>query len=156
MQSLIQLYVCDKQCLLPISFDFYTECNRLSTVYRSHPNYQGKGPWFDWVLVQWEDRRSTFVTPAQLVGFLNTHDNGLCAVIHACDSGSRTKFGVFGHRWTMEKSKHKSKNKDAPAISFVPVDALDGHCHMIPLDLEHKHWMQTLPVSLWGAEFCDP
>ena len=33
----------------------YTQYKRDGVLYRCHPNYRGDGPWYDWVMVSYED-----------------------------------------------------------------------------------------------------
>jgi hypothetical protein len=49
--------------VLPI----YAEHSRFGQIFRSHPNYLGKGPWRDWVMVLWEEGER----PAKIWGYLD-------------------------------------------------------------------------------------
>jgi hypothetical protein len=73
------------------------EHNRKGQIFRSHPNYRGKGVWRDWVMINW----STGDFPAKIWGFLNLSElpefasvrvnnstmvsKGVWAVIESCN-----------------------------------------------------------------------
>jgi hypothetical protein len=63
-------YVNQLQKTLSNWFDSVPVCaehNRSGQIFRSHPNYRGKGPWRDWVMVKW----STGDFPAKIWGFVD-------------------------------------------------------------------------------------
>jgi hypothetical protein len=45
----------------------FAEHTRSGQIFRAHPNYRGKGPWRDWVMIQWEE--GDF--PAKIWGFFD-------------------------------------------------------------------------------------
>ena len=49
--------------LLPVC----AEHSRGGQIFRSHPNFMGKGPWRDWVMIQWEEGE----LPAKIWGFVD-------------------------------------------------------------------------------------
>ena len=53
---------------------FYAEQHRNNVIFRSHPNYLGKGPWRDWVMVQWDMGGQSVPYPAQIWGFVDLKD----------------------------------------------------------------------------------
>ena len=55
--------------LLP-NAPFFAEHKRNGVVFRSHPNYRGKGSWRDWVMIQWNVGNF----PAQIHGFVDLTD----------------------------------------------------------------------------------
>jgi hypothetical protein len=72
------------------------EHNRNGQIFRSHPNFRGKGPWRDWVMIHW----STGDFPAKIWGFLDLSElpgyisikvgttmvnQGIWAVVESCD-----------------------------------------------------------------------
>ena len=49
------------------SMPIHAEHHRKGCVFRSHPNYRGKGPWRDWAMIRWEE--GDF--PAKIWGFVD-------------------------------------------------------------------------------------
>lgn len=47
--------------------EIFAEHTRSGQIFRSHPNYRGKGAWRDWVMVQWNEGDY----PAQIWGFVD-------------------------------------------------------------------------------------
>ena len=45
----------------------FAEHHRQGVIFRSHPNFRGKGPWRDWVMIEW----STGKYPAKIWGFID-------------------------------------------------------------------------------------
>jgi len=72
------------------------EHSRNGIIFRAHPNYRGKGPWRDWVMINWDEGEY----PAQIMGFLDlrgfpegervrltngkTVERGVYAVVESC------------------------------------------------------------------------
>jgi len=48
----------------------YSEHKRNGIMFRAHPSYRGKGPWRDWVMIQWS--RGSY--PAMIWGFLDLRE----------------------------------------------------------------------------------
>ena len=66
------------------------EHSREGQMFRAHPNFRGKGPWKDWVMIQWEEGEY----PAQIWGFLDLTDidEGTQVLL---DDGLRVGSGIF-------------------------------------------------------------
>ena len=71
----------------PVDFEVFTELWRKGVCFRAHPNYQGQGPWHDWVYVRWENHG--FI-PAQIQLFfwmrLPTGEYTAHCVVHSSSS----------------------------------------------------------------------
>jgi hypothetical protein len=69
------------------------EHSREGVIFRSHPNYRGKGMWRDWVMIQWE----TGPYPAQIWGFvdLSSLPEGLHVDITNVHGVTEVQRGVF-------------------------------------------------------------
>ena len=51
----------------------YTQYKRNGVLYRCHPNYRGDGPWYDWVMMSYEDENDPGVVlngPARLIAIV--------------------------------------------------------------------------------------
>lgn len=68
---------------------FCSEHRRSGVVFRSHPNYRGKGPWIDWVMINWgkEDH------PAMIWGFFDL--TMLEDVEYTLHNGDKISNGVY-------------------------------------------------------------
>jgi hypothetical protein len=66
------------------------EHNRRGQIFRAHPNYRGKGPWRDWVMVEW----TTGEYPAQIWGFLDLSELP-AGVSVALQNGTVVQQGVW-------------------------------------------------------------
>jgi hypothetical protein len=93
-------YVNELQKKLSNWFEFVPVCaehKRGEQIFRSHPNYRGKGPWRDWVMIKW----SMGDFPAKIWGFIDISElptgvtvrldtatdvrSGVWAVIESCN-----------------------------------------------------------------------
>ena len=75
--------------LLPI-VHFFTEHQRNNVIFRSHPNFLGKGPWRDWVMVQWQVGNALLDYPAQIWGFADLSELLEDAVVEYDDDTTLT------------------------------------------------------------------
>lgn len=62
----------------------YTEfTDENNNLYRAHPNFKGKGEWYDWCLVNWEDFDEP--VPAKIMTFLNLEECSIMSGSQQCE-----------------------------------------------------------------------
>ena len=83
---------------------FHTEYVKNGIVYRSHPNFQSDGAWYDWAMVKFADENEAVddelatpisnypsdMFPSKIIAFVTHHpSNGdpeeLNAIVHSCE-----------------------------------------------------------------------
>ena len=104
-----------------------TEYRRDIVLFRSHPNHRKKGPWRDWVMVQWEaedddENIYSYYTPSQILCFFyhKATNNQLYALVHPCEENGN-EYTTLTHKWTLEKE-----------FQVVTVDSLQEHVCIFP------------------------
>jgi hypothetical protein len=149
-----------------------TEYTRGGTIFRAHPNYRQKGPWYDWAMIRWakedgqraksrskedscvhygDDGVNTAdftYAPGKILGFIFDHNN-VQAVVLCCDA-SHSKSSVFTTHW---KLSFVDKAFTKPLISLVNVDAIVRHCLMIPENDEAHGFHEVWSRERWADEF---
>ena len=128
-------------------------------LYRAHPNYQGIGEWYDWVLVRFGTHG---LFPSKVLLFYRKHDplmddatgavtsSGIYAIIHSCKyrEGAPAERTEKFHetrlcsRWVAESIPKPlatmprvhgipAARPNIPNLRSVPVEALDEHVYVI-------------------------
>jgi len=84
----VQTLLIEDKCIEKLQI--FAEHTRSGQIFRSHPNYRGKGSWRDWVMIQWQE--GDF--PSLLWGFLDLSEIPLG---HTCkvDENSVVTQGVY-------------------------------------------------------------
>jgi hypothetical protein len=129
-----------KDGVVPTSIQCRSEyVDEHQTIYRAHPNFQGRGFWYDWAWVSYQNDNSSdgySNVPAKLLCFLPQglpNDQGNCYVVcHPCKWTSTT-VGKLGRKWILDSSKPRVNN--GIPYDIVPTSALCGHVLMVP-DIE--------------------
>jgi hypothetical protein len=133
-------------------------------IFRSHPNYRGKGPWRDWVMIEWQ----TGEYPAQICGFLDltalregasvkmndgtTVQKGVWAVIESCfyqelDTDDR-KSEMFTPI-TLETQDNTGQRK----FYLVDVETFKLPIVVIPNIGTKQDFLMMTPRAQWGPDF---
>ena len=162
---------------IPVSI--YSEYKRKNTIFRCHPMFRSEQPWFDWVMVRWQNDSPTITQPDLLNNisikyFDNLSGNQFCYTQckilgyfykvpisdkfeNFCVVWPTTwKFkqsSVFTNEWEMDLKDHK---KTIPALQVINCDSIVRHCCMIPDSLESKNnykYHELWPRELWGEQF---
>ena len=127
-------------------------------LYRAHPNYQGNGEWYDWVMVKFGDGHF----PSRILAFYQKCDpetdvetgeitsSGIHAIIHSCEyrKGTSSERVANYHetrlcdRWVVESmpkplramsTQHRNSGRrpKIPVLRSVPVETLDEHIYVV-------------------------
>ena len=148
-------------------YDFFMELKcpigqqdekRLRKTFRCHPNYKNKGPWHDWVIVDYYDHKDDAVTPpdmdhhypffeyycvpARIMVFFKHHDSqtqetSYHAIVHPCSFRSLELWeeaSVLTEKWELH---YEQPNKNKPVVhpKYAVVDMEDNivdRCLVVP------------------------
>ena len=159
----------------------YTEHKRDKNIWRAHPNYMGRGPWFDWVLVDWG---ADGILPAHIYCFVDltsfksvtgpieyggiTLKSGVYAVVECADylddSVDKNRELIAESEFFTPITKEvegfdvDSNGKRRPIRRFYLADceAFHGVCSVIPdLAGEINAYFQVEPRREWVTIFKD-
>ena len=125
-----------------IAVQAFTEYSRNDTVFRAHPNYQGGGPWHDWVLIDWEGIGRL---PARIEVFIEA-SHGTHVVVHSAE-GVPQPYSVLVNECAME-----FQASGDPLLQVVPGSSLVDHCYMFPHSREPGSAMFELTDPKGWAE----
>ena len=131
-----------------------TEYHRKSCIFRAHPNFRGKGSWYDWAMFQWETDDGYIDVPAQIIMFLTIPDSkapfvidnrlpinqgGLYALVESCEdvmkpiSKSNRIFDIQSKKTTMVNRRgNPRKEISDKCIFLVHVDTINNPIAAIP------------------------
>jgi len=130
---------------------YFTEYERHGVIYRAHPLYRKKTPYYDWAYVRWElqNTRGTMSPTVQnIIGrilcFFRHPDGNLMAVVHSCQVDTGEQHGVFATYWHLE---YTNATNARPKLSMVNVDCLEQHVCMIPYNEGSDSFMW---VHIWN------
>jgi len=145
----------------------YTEYKRGKLTFRCHPNYRNEGPWFDYVLIAWEQEGTESgysdddsmeeklhepiamknilnpsnikLIPAKLICFIKNHKNEMNVIIHSC-LGHREKESVLTYKWELEYEEEKNKSvKSTRNCTLDDTTKLTPVYHNVSVDTIQKH-----------------
>lgn len=112
-------YLNEVQQKLADWFEFVPVCaehNRSGQIFRSHPNYRGKGPWRDWVMIKW----NTGSNPAKIWGFIDISalPSGVSVRV---DARSVVRSGVWAviESCNYKKDPPVKKGQTPPPVSTI-------------------------------------
>jgi len=131
------------------SVRLHTEYNRDDVVFRAHPDYQGNGPWNDWVLVHWEGLEPL---PAQVQIFFewnppNQIGNCAMAVVHSVVAQPELS-SILTRCAVMEMNANGT-----PLFHVVEGSCLGHHVAMFPCDNKRNEVYQWRPLAEWSKQF---
>jgi hypothetical protein len=139
---------------------------RSGQMFRAHTNYRGKGPWRDWVMIEWQ----TGEYPAQIWSFLDLTEltegvsvklsngsivqKGVWAVIESCffvddmDAEDNERQSELFTPIILETDQNQRKK-----FYLVDVDTFKRPLVVIPnIGTTHEYLMMT-PRAQWGSDF---
>ena len=138
-------------------------------IFRSHPNYRGKGSWRDWVMIDWE-RHGEY--PAQIWGFIDLLGlpegmlvsltngtkvrKGVWAVIESCNFVNQVEErGIFKHiiLETEENDDEGYPNTDHRKFYLVDVDTFKSPVVVIPNIGTKCEYLMMNPREKWAEDF---
>ena len=137
----------------------FTEFKFEDTIYRSHPNFRGKGPWRDWVQVCWEStvgrgKQARVVKdwlPSQIQTFVQVgHDVNSAdyyAVVWPCRHERPRGSTVLTQRRSMDMCG------DKPDYQLVDLRSIGEHVCMFQFCPNSKEVVQLRPKRAWADEF---
>jgi hypothetical protein len=160
-------YVCAIQDDLVECIDKIPICAehcRAGEIFRAHPNYRGKGPWRDWVMIEWQ----TGEYPAQICGFLDLTQltegasvklsngtvvqKGVWAVIESCDyvniEDGQRKSEIFTPI-IMETQIDPSLRR----FYLVDVETFKNPLVVIPNIGTKREYLMMTAKAQWGPDF---
>jgi hypothetical protein len=154
--------------LLP-KMEICSEHSRNGCMFRAHPNYRGKGPWRDWVMINWEEGDY----PAQIWGFLDlrslpeglqvdlrigkTVERGVYAVVESCFffEEDQPESDIFTP--LLLETKELTANGDVHVRKFylVDVETFKDPLVVIPdVGANPKcRYLMMAPRSKWADDF---
>jgi hypothetical protein len=172
-------YVNDLQRNLSNWFPFLPVCaehNRSGQIFRSHPNYRGKGVWRDWVMVKW----NTGDFPAKIWGFIDMTSlplgisvrlddqtvvrNGVWAIIESCNykkDPPQTKNGaeiprrseIFTHIILEAASYDETGLPERRKFYLVDVETFKDPLVVIPNIGTKCEFLMMTPRDQWRGDF---
>jgi hypothetical protein len=166
LQHLCRWLVDNKYVNGPIHF--FTQHNRDDYIFRGDPNYCGKGPWYDWVRVKWNNREAI---PAKInifidlskgllksfhVGSSFIKEAGYYAIAYSCQSVSTQ----MSHPTSLlveynELMVHKNGPfKDQPELCMFGVNSIASTCIAVPYCVNENimnavKWSILKPRKKW-------
>ena len=118
----------------------FTEHHRFGVSFRAHSNYQGDGPWQDWVRIRWEGLGDI---PAMILCFFEWNNETL-AVVHSAEMPSEN-YSVLVKECSME-----------PELVVVPTSAFVRHTFVFPhATIEDGLMFEFVPVEEWPEKFTE-
>jgi hypothetical protein len=139
---------------------------RNGQMFRAHPNYRGKGPWKDWVMIKWVEGEY----PAQIRCFLDLTELGDCMSVKL-SNGTSVQKGVWA---VVESCFYVDQMDDGNDVErkselftpiiletceqgrkfyLVDVETFKRPLVVIPnIGTTHEYLMMT-PRSQWGTDF---
>ena len=158
----------DLSHLLP-KMPICAEHSRDGFMFRAHPNYRGKGPWRDWVMINWEEGDY----PAQIWGFVDLRalpeglqvdltigkkvERGVYAVVESCNyvEEEEPESDIFTP--IILETTELTANGDVHIRKFylVDVEAFKEPIVVIP-DVEANpkcKYLMMAPRSKWAEDF---
>jgi hypothetical protein len=145
------------------------EHSRGGQIFRSHPNYRGKGPWRDWVMIEWD----TGDYPAQIWGFVDLStlpvgamlflrdgqalEKGVYAIVESCDWIPEEIPGSDLFRPLMLETISLSQDGDVQERKFylVDVETFKQPIAVVP-DIGAKpkcQYLMMYPRVQWAQDF---
>jgi hypothetical protein len=149
---------------------FFTQHNRNSFIFRADPSYSNKGPWYDWVNVDWElsepvpaklllfiDLSEQFISPFQ-VGDSYVSEPGCYAIAYSTSMDPQKSGYMIS---LLLDYKHIDVNKNhQPQLIFFNVNAIHSACIAVPFKTDDTiinaiKWLILKPRSEWNALFIE-
>lgn len=144
-----------------------TEYCREKVTFRAHPNYRNEGPWYDYVLIAWNEQNeedqvsdndsmqetldmsiqtddddkigSVLLIPAKVICFVMDDDKEITAIIHSCLQKSK-KASVLTYQWQLE---YEENQKGYDKLSPYNEDGNTSNCtpiyHKVSVDTFQKN-----------------
>ena len=161
----------DKHESIISTFTCVTEMKRHDVVFRAHPNYKSNGPWFDWVIIRYEEKppdgehldgchvnygdhpnlRGRFrYAPAQIYAFLR-HPDGLLALVKSCGYDHK-KHSVFSTIWKSE-FEDNGHGELVQRYDLIPTSSIVRHALLLPRNEEETEFEEIWTRERWANEF---
>jgi len=145
----------------------YTEYCREGITFRAHPNYRNEGPWYDYVLIAWnqqtadnhtsdndsmqetldmplktddhEEIDNIVLIPAKVLCFIKGLNNEISAIVHSCLQSTKKK-SVLTYQWQLEyKENQKSTGKCSPYDEDNNASNLTPIYHIVSVNTFQKN-----------------
>ena len=97
----------------------YTEYKRDGILFRAHPEYHGRGAWYDWAVISF-DKDGEY--PCKLLMFYNdpTNDNKPSALVHPCsgkDTSDPQGYVKICQRWLLDYGNTSIHSEEIDTIA---------------------------------------
>jgi hypothetical protein len=142
----------------------YTSHHRTGMVFRGHPNYCGKGPWRDWVWIDWGSAYGRFVVLTGMptgrhsikYGGITLQD-GTFAVVETATIVNNDEFGIKSDLMmpiTKDVELDDARNVTKRTFSLADTEAFCDPCCVIPnLGGGSNAYFVVKPRNQWAGEF---
>lgn len=162
---------------LIVTCAMHTEYRREGVIFRAHPEYRSRHPWYDWVMFRYakseldiarnrtyqeashtdavfygdppEIARDHHYAPGKILAFVNTGDDHISAVVLCC-AFRHIRSGVFSTHWKIE---YKDAQRKRPCIMLMDVNAIVRHCLMVPESAACHAYHEIWEKERWASEF---
>jgi hypothetical protein len=172
LKDLCRWLVDSKKTDSPIKF--FTQHNRDEYIFRGDPNYDGKGPWYDWVNVDWSNGEPI---PAKInifmdltvgykrpfhVGSSYINEPGSYAIAYSCLTNAKemshpTSLLVEYNELILNKS---GRFKGLPQLCVFNVESIESTCIACPYFVKEnvmnaEKWSILRPRMKWNCILID-
>ena len=169
LQKLVIMYIPQKE--LPI----LTEHKRGDIIFRGHPNFNGGGPWRDWVLIDWGTGWGTL--PSHIWCFVDLSwfnsgtkfieyggvrlENNVYAVVEVGQYDQSGPEALQSDIFVPLTKEVQEMDEDAGEVNgrklyLAPTGAFVGPCVVVPdIGGRPNAYLQVKPRRMWANEFVD-
>ena len=146
---------------------FFTQHNRNKTIFRADPNFNDKGPWYDWVNVDWDMREPL---PAKMLIFVDLTETfrerfqvgtsyvtepGCYAVSHSFGCTPIQNISLL-----VDYGKVITNADNTPQLCLFNVNAIFSVCVAVPFKTTDTiitgiKWLLLKPRNEWYSMFID-
>lgn len=122
----------------------FTEHQCETLTFHCHPNYRNEGPWFDYVMIAWEQEehyenksdedslgemltkpvatmndmefRNSKLTPAKFICFIKNQNSEMNVFVHTC-LDSKNKLSVLTYQWELARISERQQKTNPNKVS---------------------------------------
>jgi hypothetical protein len=120
-------------------------------IYRAHPMYDHKGAWYDWAMINFEEKGKQRSVPAKLLGFFRGVDEKEYAVAHCCSwhnqQGGPIEDSLLCQHWCLEYCRN-----GRPQLTYFELEAIDQGCLIIEKGRDPKKGLLDIGTNKVSAE----
>jgi len=123
--------------------ELFTDYNQNGVTYRTHPNFNPFGEWYDWAMVKFESEDvyeilsdnaeyayyARDLYPAKVLCFLRAADETIHAMTHCCVASDHSEDSISCV--TLEKEYRVEDNILVPLLRCVSIDTSETPCFLV-------------------------